>query len=288
MKIPIGHSKETVYRYRPINQWLERILVRNELFFAPPEAFNDPWDCRCDVSAGEYLQGLDTAILYEKTVGELHELLGESYNSPLSGRVAPDRLAKMSQPEIVSLAQEIYADLDLGNPEKQQARQHQMQRNLDTWRKHLGVCCFAGRGDNMLMHSHYADQHRGCCLEFQIRNDKGNRESIFEEPKLEFEDVVYKDEVPSVQLYYPITLVIKKMLLTKLSSWKYEEEVRVIRFKGAGPVRFKREALTGVIFGCNVHAQSVKRVLDWLGTTRGVKFSMAVLDRASGLRLEPM
>ena len=44
--------RETVYRYRAVNEWLEQILKRDELYFGTPEGCNDPFDrrfCVCSI-----------------------------------------------------------------------------------------------------------------------------------------------------------------------------------------------------------------------------------------------
>jgi len=38
--------RETVYRYRAVNEWLEQILKQDELYFCTPDGCNDSFDCR--------------------------------------------------------------------------------------------------------------------------------------------------------------------------------------------------------------------------------------------------
>jgi hypothetical protein len=126
------------------------------------------------------------------------------------------------------------------------------------------------------MHAHYAAQHSGCCLQFQIRNHKGHRQSIFEEPALDFRDVIY-----SVASVFRVTL-------TKHTRWAYEEEVRVVRFKGPGPVRYRREALTGLVFGYKNPRKDVDRTLGWLGERPSVALLRAVPTSDARLDVVPL
>jgi hypothetical protein len=145
------------------------------------------------------------------------------------------------------------------------------------------------RGDGLLMHAHYAAQHSGCCLQFQIRNHKGHRQSIFEEPALDFRDVIYSDSPPAVLLYEMGTVAsVFRVTLTKHTRWAYEEEVRVVRFKGPGPVRYRREALTGLVFGYKNPRKDVDRTLGWLGERPSVALLRAVPTSDARLDVVPL
>jgi hypothetical protein len=278
--------EETVYRYRAVDEWLEHILVRDELYFATPEACNDPFDCRFEVSLDDPVKGLKAFLDEQRVVSQMMQSVGVSFESPLPEELAPSsRLATMTDPELSAYADEVYQRFDFGNPEQQQIT----KRTLEDARNRIGVCCFAGRGDNLLMHAHYGAQHTGCCLEFQIRDDAGDRQSIFEESVLDFRDVIYQDPPPSVLLYEMGTLEsIFRVTLTKHTRWAYEEEIRVVRFKGPGPVRYRREALTGLIFGYKTSQEDVELVLGWLGARPGVALWRAVPTSNTQMTLAPL
>jgi hypothetical protein len=278
--------EETVYRYRAINEWLEPILKQDELYFATPEACNDPFDCRFEASLDDPVEGLKAFLAEQRVVSQMMQSAGDSFKSPLPEELAPSpRLATMTDAELSAYAGKVYKQFDLGDPARQQAT----KRRLEETRNRIGICCFASRGDNLLMHAHYAAQHTGCCLELQIRDHEGHRQSIFEDPGLDFRDVIYQDPPPSVLLYEMGSLEsIFRVTLTKHSRWAYEEEIRVLRLTGPGPVRYRREALTGLIFGYKASPKDVDLVLDWLGARPGVTLSRAVPTPDAGLSLVPL
>ncbi len=278
--------EETVYRYRAINEWLKPILMQDELYFATPEACNDPFDCRFDVSLDDRVQGLGAFLAEQRVVSQMMQLVGESYKGPMPEEMAPSsRLATMTDAELSAYAEKVYKQFDLGDPAKHQLT----KRTLEEARNRIGICCFAGRSDNLLMHAHYAAQHIGCCLEFKIRDHEGRRQSIFEELGLDFRDVIYQDPPPSVLLYEMGTVEsIFRVTLTKHTRWAYEEEVRVVRFKGPGPVRYRREALTGLIFGYKTPREDVDLVLGWLGARPSVALLRAVPTSDAGLSVVPI
>lgn len=78
---------------------------------------------------------------------------------------------------------------------------------------------------NILMWSHYADSHRGMCLEYRFSDKFMNQTN--DDSVLRFRKVIYKRE--------PLSIKSKQMttdigLLRKCDAWKYENEVRLISF----------------------------------------------------------
>ena len=78
---------------------------------------------------------------------------------------------------------------------------------------------------NILMWSHYADSHRGMCLEYRFSDKFMNQTS--DDSVLRFRKVIYKRE--------PLSIKSKQMttdigLLRKCNAWKYENEVRLMSF----------------------------------------------------------
>lgn len=118
----------------------------------------------------------------------------------------------------------------------------------------MGMVCFSKCKDNILMWSHYADGHRGFCLEF-------DRLLLQEKCNALVEDIKYK--LPTFTDFMKnineINYIPSKILLSKSGHWEYEQEVRMIIFLGSDMqvlglrgrfMSFPPEALTGVIFGC--------------------------------------
>lgn len=285
-RIRVEPLQETVYRYRAIDDWLERILAHDELYFATPADCNDPFDCRFEVTLDDPVEGLVKFLDEQRMYADMLQKAGMGYDGPLPEHLAPTpTLAAMTDAELTARAEEILRRPELGDAELQGIK----KAHLESARDRIGICCFAGRGDNLLMFAHYAAQHRGCCLEFQIRDGAGSRTSIFEDDRLLFTDVVYSDEPPTAQLFEMGTVdSVRRVTLTKHTRWAYEEEVRVIRYGGPGAVRYRRDALTGVIFGYRTSEAEVARVLGWLGARRGVTLSRATLEKHGDLGLAPL
>jgi len=87
-----------------------------------------------------------------------------------------------------------------------------------------GVICFSEKPDEILMWSHYSDNHKGICLEFTAEKgtdlsnlDKNHKvEYLAEYPRLMLTDFVNND----------LAKASIKVMWTKAKIWEYENEWR--------------------------------------------------------------
>lgn len=112
-----------------------------------------------------------------------------------------------------------------------------------------GVCCFTLDPTSHLMWSHYADGHKGVCLEFRTRRSQllCNR----------LRPVTYSDERRVIQTMDEFT---QKAFFCKTTHWAYEKEWRLLG-GGDAYLHYPRVALSAVIFGAKASSESVKNVV---------------------------
>ncbi|MEO7559630.1 MAG: DUF2971 domain-containing protein, partial [Nitrosospira sp.] len=117
----------------------------------------------------------------------------------------------------------------------------------------LGILCFTEDDLNLLMWSHYADNHKGFALQFDLAQDV--------KTMLRISKVDYSNDYPRVNLNN-LTNDIKVVFLRKSEGWKYEREWRMIIPNGANSyLPFASNALTGLTFGCRAEDEFKHRVL---------------------------
>lgn len=136
-----------------------------------------------------------------------------------------------------------------------------------------GLTCFTTKHDNLLMWAHYTESHKGYCLKFDLTKDP-----------LFFLTPLKVQYGPTYPVYNHMTdsgEIAKKVLAVKSDHWAYEEEWRVFKpGQGNQKIPFKREALTEVLFGCNMSAAEITKVKN-LALASGfqhVTFSKAVVS----------
>lgn len=130
-----------------------------------------------------------------------------------------------------------------------------INNTIDSVLNTKGICSFSKEKDNILMWSHYADSHRGICLEFDITKDY----DFFVVPII----IKYKGEYPTVDVSETRGNVGKELLTTKYEGWQYEQEVRIYK-EDHREYAFNPESLTAVYFGCKVEDSERKKLCEFI------------------------
>lgn len=211
------HQRANLYKYRRWDTNAMKIIVLRELYYGRPSEFNDPFDFRVTMRT-------------DGTRDQWFRLLAELVGQEEASALVDTR--KWELPEF-------------------QAR---IRNNMIERQMKAGVFCMSRKCDDILMWSHYADSHRGVCIEFSWDVE---RTAVF--------DVEYPCEFPEISIFDPDWRErVLKLLYTKSAQWCYENEVRHIRKEGGGPVEIPPDWITAVIIGCQMppsDAESVTEVV---------------------------
>jgi hypothetical protein len=176
---------------------LKHSLRENLIYCADPSTFNDPWDCKLHINT----EILDDPIENERYVQWAISLC-RRYNR------------NMSESQIELLGQRLRTDRAF-----HEAQIHEMSRQLSAFiPKRYRVYCLGPDVNNLLMWAHYADSHRGICIEFKTR-DTVMCSAL---------RVEYSEAYPLVRGYSTSEEENLVPLLTKADAWRYEREYRLI------------------------------------------------------------
>jgi hypothetical protein len=251
---------ERLYKYQSVSaRSLENLKLRT-LWFSHPSAFNDPFDCAIQVGFKDLTtDDLERVHSYYLSRDDLPPQVRESLVSNSAG-----------SPEFRRMIEAALAGFT-DSPLTGQSR-------------NLGVACFSAKNDDLLMWSHYADGHRGFCLEFDTS----------EEPFSKSEPVMYVDDVPLVN---PVdTLdgkstgsgIIDVMLRTKHSAWRYEQEWRVLHQEAEKSYVYLYHLLTGVYFGTSMPSGQRDVIAQLLLGSPTQLYQMVPGEKAFSLTSEPV
>ncbi len=239
-----------LYRYRDTGQFTEKIFTKREVFFANPRSFNDPFDCGFHiVCRGERSQQVIASVAFN-AAKKLHP--------------------EWSVRQAFDAAERVGASIAANHHDE---ASRQLGRSLAReYNEKAGVLCLAATCTEILMWSHYANNHRGICLEF--RTDA--KDSIFSNAR----PVKYSDEYPHLDLRNMVEdeqlRNATAWMLTKSTNWSYEREWRILDFKnGTGVRAFPPESLSAVILGCCIPDDESDKVLGWV---RGFPTKVKVLQ----------
>ena len=228
------------YKYRAINDNTLNVLKNQELYFSHSSEFNDPFDSKSDLIWKGKME--DWIRFYSKY---------ENKNPIVVKNFINETIKK-----------------GLLKKKKGYIQPSQKNTGLKYLLDYPRACCFSKDKNNILMWSHYANEHNGICLCFNSEQiDNGNFLILDSNPHLLFR-VVYDENLPKqvnmLSNYEPEKLV--AFLHTKHSSWEYETEYRLILwgedFHGKFTKSFRKEDLEGIIFGLKTPIEDIEKVYD--------------------------
>lgn len=184
---------KTLYRYRPLSEFLFKELFYHELYFASYYDLNDPLDlsARIEFSCqdSEQIEYLLFFLLKTTLFSPLKAFSdGENKNEANLLRLYNDK------PKLNKLKETIFLHINQESKTKMQLWQFDIENimlsslrknglevnfNFESFRNELNritskflensyVSCFSENNNNFLMWSHYASKHSGICLEFSL------------------------------------------------------------------------------------------------------------------------
>jgi hypothetical protein len=245
-----------LYKYRSWDNKLHQSLLRdNKIFFASPQAFNDPFDCRIPIRCD---------LLTEKQKYEL-------YLEAARGRW-PDR----PEEEIAREAEELRRGARFDDPVMLSQLQQKWENILLGW----GVFSLSEDPTSILMWSHYADCHRGFCVGFKTAEwDVEERRWEQQGIQTHGHPVIYEDKYPTIlpdnsRNNYDI----KQVLLTKSELWAYEKEWRALLFFQTNkPLCIRDAVFSEVILGCQMPPEYKSQVVEVVrGKSSSIRIRQAV------------
>jgi hypothetical protein len=131
---------------------------------------------------------------------------------------------------------------------------------------------------NILMWSHYADEHKGLVFELDMEgNGSFFNANIMRKRKTE--KVKYVKEYKLLSYLNDEKREVETLLLYKYKLWKYEKEYRIINFGANGSYKFNKKLIKKIYFGCKADETNIKKIIQLcqLNGFSHVKFKKAKL-----------
>ena len=191
--LPETEGQTSLFKFSKIDMkqrdHLEDLFIHAKLYMALPAEFNDPFECL------------------------------PVHTQPLTN----EELSQMRQDVIKRLKQEepSLSSADLGKKATKIMKAFHAWDATKVYRK-LRICCFTKEIDNLLFWAHYADKHKGFCLEYAATSF----------PISIAKKVKYSDSRPEVSFPSPRDERAFQPALIKSSDWGYEDEYRITNVPG--------------------------------------------------------
>ena len=251
-------------------------LINNELYFSKYTDFNDPFE----------------------------------FSTPFPDLVKTNKNARIKFREYYDnneISKEVF--LKLTNLVKPPSKKHLKER-IETLNKiksntqNMGVLCLSERDENILMWSHYAEDHKGFCIEFnelethlletvdvinvkylESFEDLNDPELLVEFFMLMFWD--YRDlpraqwERKYIELGQQLKVheqseLARSIMGNKYIDWAYEKEVRLVTFN-SGVIKYNPKSINSITFGLRMSESDKSTIRNICKTDdkRHIKFKKA-------------
>jgi hypothetical protein len=168
-----------------------------------------------------------------------------------------------------------WLNFEAGGLENPELSFHEFDAKYRATSRHnaLRVCALTELRDDVVSWGHYADCHKGFCIQFDFCDDKRVAPLLF--------PVTYQAEIPKFSERPDSNEVVSLGLLTKSQGWSYEKEWRLIgHVSEAEPrrhmtIQYEPKSLVGIIFGMRMLDEHKMLIRKILGNHPAVRYMQA-------------
>ena len=226
----MDHKPESVFKYTSVTEYSIKSLEDQEIFLNAPCNFNDPYD---------FAPNFRISRPSKEELFKCNEILQQQ--NPKETLTLDPKYHGHEGYEM--LCDQIVMDM-----------KWHLKKSIKRSSEQTGVSCFAESKDILLMWSHYADHHKGFCLEFDTKED----------PFSNVCKVNYVTEFPEVNPLFVFEKndidIYVELLRTKFIDWSYEREWRIIGPSAGTKRKYLSKALKAVYFGTKIDSQEMETI----------------------------
>jgi len=208
-----------IFKYESITPNTKKNLQESQIYFNAPINYNDPYE-------GVFKFHISNDFLKKKLIKNLSGLVYDK---------------------------KVFSNLSIGEV-IEEIRIEYVNQYLNDVR----VACFSKRKDSMLMWSHYSNEHKGICLEFESEN------ILFKIG----DDVKYSKKIPILYISNSNDLeedslmhAYSKIVHTKEMDWQYEKEYRLFGNNSDNIKKYNPNDLKAIYFGLRCEKEEIEKII---------------------------
>lgn len=209
------YMPKRLFKYRGLDEYTLKSLTDDYVYLGSVRKLNDPYECSYSVQPSEMLRKWFALPSFKSGFSQhfgrdiSDDAVNEIVNAPNPHECYTNVCRRIGINITLPSIADMYANIS------------------EPWRDIIKVSCFSERNDSLLMWSHYANHHRGICVEYDFQPY----------PNLcrEIQPVYYTNNLYDVTntIFSDIsrdgfTMALYISSLTKALDWAYEQEWRLI------------------------------------------------------------
>ncbi len=223
-----------LYKYRPIDIYLNDIFTEKKIWFPNRLILNDPEDLLLTV-----VNDVNTDVYKEFILSK-------------------SKKEKWPKRRLRYNLQQISGNNGLSNAAKEQVGL--ALRETQVYLDGIGILSLSEDADNEILWFRYGDEGKGICLEFELNQSEHLLKVIYAEsrPKLKLSDLMISEDAEKI---------FKDVLRTKTSKWINENEWRYFAREGNTKFNFLGY-ITGIRFGRMASQEDKCRIMELIDSTK--------------------
>lgn len=232
-KITETELPSTLYKYRDwSNKFHRRLILNQKLYFAKPSDFNDPFDGNIPIRWD--------LMTEEDCFNKNLELINTKHKDK-------------DQRQVREYARKVTKEKTLWHPDK---LNKETIEQIDKWGNLIGLLSLSSVKDNILMWSHYANNHSG----FVIGLDSASLSTEYDFDYIE--PINYQLKYPTVSGLDGTTAQFYKKFFCKSNLWEYEKEWRVSKnhIKNR-TIKLNPDTIKEIILGCCIKPKDEAEII---------------------------
>ncbi len=267
-----------IYKYRSVGKYALDSLQNGKVWLAQATSFNDPFDSaiRIDptrleqhLSRREFLSTLQEKVLTSLSSPQLDAVLNSSDRALTLAQTFLENDSTLSESDRKKQFEEIV--------EYQTNKRKEIQKQLsENFARNTLICSFSERSESILMWSHYADNHSGFCIEYDLQVlPLTSPEHVFLFPVIYSDNMVdgsgFFRRLESKDELWPAQFSIASA--TKANDWSYEREWRLVFPPEQSVKRIGRSLpfarISRVLLGSKMKLRN-RKIVEKICETRGI------------------
>lgn len=245
-----------LYKFSSFGSKILGVLADDKLYFSDPKTFNDPLDCSPGIHMDVEKKSLEKLFLKLLADRLGREKALKALNSQRYLSTEPQTVEEQERWYVAGLGNAIFNEI-IGEMSK------------------FGVLSLARRWDSVLMWSHYADQHKGICIEYSTVDHMCKEMGMDIQPVSYAKSGVIKmTDILNWKLHnsdHSRQKIKDTFFFAKASPWRYEKEWRVVT--PSSGLRSSPFIIKAIYFGCRCEPAVVTSIVKLLcPDSRGIAF----------------
>ncbi|MBK5497429.1 DUF2971 domain-containing protein [Peribacillus sp. TH14] len=281
MRIKFKNIPPSLFKYRPVSNFSIDNLSNDTIRLTKATEFNDPYDCALQVSQEnamydsmkddeEHLKKITEVlkkhgIKFEDNKDGIENVKYQSYKDLLTESFSKLPIINGDTEKIESVVTQILDNL--GNLHEDYSK-----RMISQFQKGTFVSCFSEEVNSILMWSHYAYNHTGICIEYNLKQCEEN--DVLTRC---LHPVNYTNKLFDIADYIKKgkenlnTLFITYCGISKSMDWSYEKEWRLIFNLGSKNESFNRRIVKpkAIYLGAKISEKDKNHVID-IAKSKGI------------------